>query len=129
MTSESPPPGRFDDGNEPASASVQLPPHDPDAEAVVVAYCLSAQSTDRVRQLVRPADFYLDATRLVFTAIQAIESAGSVPDLVSVSRALREHGHLERVGGTPYLMRLFDGTPSYPVGVQSRALEMTLDDA
>ena len=58
------------------------------------------------------ADFARADHRLIFTAVAALVEGNQPPDAVTVSEHLRRLGQLEAIGGTAYLARLVQGTPS-----------------
>jgi hypothetical protein len=90
------------------------PPNDLDAEGVVLsAVLLSADETfPKILEIVRPTDFYGLSNRRIAEAAWTLRDEGRAIDPVSVATRLRELGHLEAVGGTPYLSLLTDTTPA-----------------
>lgn len=91
----------------------KLPPHDLPAERATLAACiLEPAKLAKVRSILRePNDFFDPANRLVFRAILAAASRGSV-DIVTVANELRASDELHAIGGSAYLARLCDDTPS-----------------
>ncbi len=91
----------------------RVPPSDLDAEAAVLSSCLlSRDALDDVRQIITPASFYADANRRIFEAILELDQQGKAQDIVLVAGLLRDRGHLQQIGGTPYLAQLSDATPA-----------------
>jgi replicative DNA helicase len=56
--------------------------------------------------------FYVPAHRHVFEAIADLAMFGMVVDLLTVGQALRDAGRLDAVGGTSFLDKLIDDTPT-----------------
>lgn len=93
--------------------SARVPPHDLDAEAVVLSdLLLDPSHVDDVRDSLKPEDFYADANRRVYEAILELRSAGRPVDLATVATWLRDRGQLDQIGGTPYLAQLVNATPA-----------------
>ena len=93
--------------------SVRVPPSDLDAEAVVLSdLLLDPRHIDDVRDVLSPGDFYADANRLVYEGILELRGSGREVDLATVATWLRDRGHLDRVGGTPYLAQIVEATPA-----------------
>jgi len=59
-----------------------------------------------------PVHFYADANKRVFGSIVALHEQGQPFDNVTVASRLHDMGQLGATGGTPYLARLTDATPS-----------------
>ena len=78
------------------------PPHDLDAERVVLGALLSGVPLIEARPL-GPSDFYRPAHQLIFEAIQALSVDGRPTDAIAVADELRRFGQLGRVSGAPYL--------------------------
>lgn len=84
------------------------PPSDVDREAVVLSTCLCIpEAFERARELVDTRHFYSNVHRWIWTAM--LECG---PELEHVARWLKDHERLEQVGGTPYLLRLFNEVPT-----------------
>lgn len=90
------------------------PPHDLDAEAVVLSAVLlwPDEAFPKIADIVRPCDFYSEANRFVAEAAWALREDGRAVDLVAVASRLKQEGKIERVGGTPYLSVFTDATPA-----------------
>ena len=85
------------------------PPHDLDAEKAVLGAILVRGTLDDVEHL-RPADFYRQAHRDIFTAMQALAAGGQPIDLITLQGQLGAKD-LDRVGGPAYITNLTDGVP------------------
>jgi hypothetical protein len=80
-------------------------PHNPDAERAVLGENLFAGVTCfRVaRALCEPADFYLDAHREIFAAMDELARSGSAIDPLTVYERLEKSEALKSAGGLGYL--------------------------
>jgi hypothetical protein len=85
------------------------PPHDLDAEAVVLAALLL--QPERLAEVsgLEPQHFYSDPNRLIFAAIVEL---GAAADLLTVTTKLRDSGRLADAGGAKYLGQLLNDTPA-----------------
>jgi replicative DNA helicase len=91
----------------------RVPPHDLDAEAAVLsAILLSPERLYEAQAYVAEQDFYSDANRRIFRAIETLEREGSKPDTVTVAAWLRAREQLQQIGGVPYLSQVTDATPA-----------------
>lgn len=113
----------------------RVPPHNLDAEAAVLgALLLSKDALDLIVPILRPADFYRQAHRLLFETILAMSSEGHEVDVLTLSDALAKEGRLELVGGMTALAQLSEAVPSaanaeYYAGiVKNAALRRNLID-
>src|SRR5262249_37677187 len=92
----------------------RLPPHDPHAEKAVLGSMLRDNQciNDVVAIPLRPEDFYAYAHQRIFECAVALNDDKSKPvDLVTLADALKQAGHLDDVGGYPYLGDLWDSAP------------------
>ena len=85
-----------------------VPPHDSLAEQAIVAIVLLTGTTSAVRHLVQPHQFFRDDCREVYQAALAIEASGRLPDAVTISGYLDDHGLLQRVGNRESLAELMN---------------------
>ncbi len=91
----------------------RIPPHDLDAEqSVLGAMMESRDAIANVLPILRGEDFYKPAHVYVFEAIVALYASGEPSDAVTVADELQRRGHLETVGGRPYLAGLLDAYPT-----------------
>src|SRR5699024_12398 len=80
------------------------PPHDRTAEmSVLGAMMLSVDAAGDVSELLSASDFYRPAHQAVYAAITTLYSRGEPSDPITVATELHQRGHLDRVGGAPYL--------------------------
>lgn len=92
------------------------PPHDLDAEAAVLgAVCIDpARVLPAVEDLVTATDFYSEAHRVVWSAVEGIaaEVGPASIDTISIGNWLKVRGRIEQVGGMSYLLELLNAAPS-----------------
>lgn len=90
------------------------PAHDLDAEASVIsAVFLAPDRLYDAQVWIRSADdFYSDANRRIWIAIEAVEREGHPVDSTIVAGWLRDRDQLQAVGGMPYIAQLIDATPA-----------------
>ena len=65
-----------------------------------------------VLEILGPEDFYKPAHRKIFDSVVALFGRGEAIDAVTVAEELRRSGHLEEVGGKPYLLHLVSSVPA-----------------
>lgn len=97
----------------PADATLEKPlPNNLDAErSVLGAILLDNNALNAAIENLRPADFFLDKHRLVYTQMIALGESQQAIDLVTLTEQLHRQGDLEASGGAPYLASLADGMP------------------
>jgi len=99
-----------------ADLLVLPPPHDMAAERAVLGGILvdpDALAVAMVEQLVE-GDFHKDGHRLIFAAIAGVLAAGSLPDVLSVTGYLQDHGQFGAIGGGATLAGLLDEAATSP---------------
>lgn len=100
-----------------------------DAEAALIGCALLSTTTKKVGDIT-PDMFALPPNRIIWTAIQGVES----PDLVTVSQYLRDRSQLEASGGEDYLINCCEGVGSmasaeaYATIVRSKYKRRTIYD-
>ncbi len=96
-------------------------PQNIDAEqSVLGALLMDHNVLYKVSRFLRPEDFYLEGHRLIYQAYLELDEAGIVPDLLTVTDKLRQHGNLEKVGGATYVASLPGMVPT-SANVESHA--------
>lgn len=83
-------------GGRSLSAEV-VPPHSPDAEqALLGAILINGDALDRVRDIVRPEDFHIEAHQAIFAAMCTRRDAGEVIDwrLIGIALGDRPYGDI-----------------------------------
>ncbi len=91
----------------------RIPPHNLDAEASVLgSILLDNEAYHSLEGQLRPDQFYKEANRKIFAAIENLVSRGNPADAVTLIEELRTKDQLEEVGGVAYLVGLSDGVPT-----------------
>lgn len=114
----------------------RVPPHSLEAEVSVLGACLISKDAVVIAlEVLKPDDFYRNAHRVVFEAVQALATASEPVDAVTVTEWLSRHGRLDEVGGAAALYDLTDQVPTaanatyYARLVRDRSLLRRLIDA
>lgn len=99
--------------NQQQQQQTRLLPHDLEAEEAVLGSVLIAPEclAELVGKL-QPEDFYREANRLVWQAMQQLFRAGVDADQVTVAQRLKADGNLECARGMAYLSHLVSITPT-----------------
>jgi replicative DNA helicase len=88
-------------------------PYSEEAEnAVLGAVLLNNDAYMGIAAFLKPTDFFLKRSELIWSAIQRIAERGDAIDLVTVSEELRSLRQLEIVGGTGFLFDLVSSAPT-----------------
>ena len=93
----------------------RLPPYSEEAERGVLGSILLdfARAMDLCVALqIVPESFYVPAHRSVYETMLAMSKQGSVIDLLTVTERMNSAGKLDQVGGSVFLDRLVDSTPT-----------------
>ncbi|MHA8138081.1 replicative DNA helicase [Lactobacillaceae bacterium Scapto_B20] len=91
----------------------QVPPQNIDAEkAVLGAIFLDTESLPEAMQYVQSDDFYKNAHRIIFKAMEELSDRDDKIDLITVSNYLQSNQQLDDVGGIPYLTELAQSVPT-----------------
>lgn len=90
---------------DPAPIAGRLPPHDLDAQAMLLAEILlnGTDALDQCVDVLKPTDFYGDGHANIYQAAVGLAQAGVVPDIATVGGWLRDRDMLVRFGGHEYL--------------------------
>lgn len=92
--------------------SDRLPPHNLDAERMVLSACLlDAQAIDDVLLVLKDGDFYREAHGLAYGAIRALREDGREVDAVTLADELARRGQFERIGGDDFLAEIAGAAP------------------
>ena len=84
----------------PALSGGRVPPYSKDAEAAVIGcVLLNNQALFLIQNIVKPEDFYVEAHRRVFAAVQDLSGKGLPVDHVTLGNELIKRGDLEKIGG------------------------------
>ena len=91
----------------------RIPPNNLEAEmAVLGSVLVDRASLNVVDGLVRANDFYALVHETIFAEMLELARAGKPIDKITLAERLRDRGHLELVGGVPYLNSLMDTVPT-----------------
>ena len=93
-------------------ATSALPEDVPAEQSLLGAMLIEAAAIESAQGLVSCADFTRPSHKLLFDALTAMHRAGKPADFVTVQAELKTRDTLEAVGGTLYLMSLFEATPT-----------------
>ena len=87
-------------------------PNNLEAErAVLGAILVNTAVIEQVATSLQPGQFYREAHRRVYTAMQALHSRRAPIDFVTLKEELARVGALDEVGGPAYIAALGDGVP------------------
>src|SRR5205823_5819382 len=87
-------------------------PHNIEAEkAVLGAILVNNENYYRVLENLKPADFYLNAHRVIYGKMVDLIEKSKAIDLVTIQDELDRSSQLEAAGGITYLAALLDGIP------------------
>ena len=88
-------------------------PFSPEAEeAVLGAVLTNPNAFFNIAAFLKDDDFFLLRHQWVWQAMQRIVDRNEEFDYLTVGKELRDLGHLDEIGGLPYLMRLINNTPT-----------------
>jgi len=95
------------------SAVARVPPQDLHAEqATLGSMLLEPEATSRVLAILDDGDFYREAHRVIYRAMQAVDRRREPVDLITVSAELRREGVQDEVGGPEYLTAIIGEVPT-----------------
>ena len=103
-------------------AEARIPPHSIEAERAVLGALLTSEDAyDTVSTIVKTEDFYRDAHRVIYEALQNIIHTERRADFVLLADELTRMGKLETVGGIAYITSLTeDSLAAYNVEAHAR---------
>jgi replicative DNA helicase len=91
----------------------RVPPQSLDAEqSVLGGILLDNGALDRLAEILHADDFYREAHRKVFRAMQALSERNEPVDLITLPEELRARDVLAEIGGTAFLVELADRVPT-----------------
>jgi len=91
----------------------KIPPHSLEAEeSVLGGILIDNNALDRAVEFIVADDFYREAHRKIFRAMQELNQRGEPVDLVTLTDALRARGELQDIGGAAYLGELVEKVPT-----------------
>jgi len=89
-------------------------------QAVLGAVLLDNDALPRVTEILGEGDFYREAHRYIFRAMQTLKNQGDRIDLITLSARMRRDRSLEEAGGEAYLAAFVDVVPT-AVGAKHHA--------
>jgi replicative DNA helicase len=90
-----------------------VPPNSIEAEqSTLGSMMLDKRAVWQAVNVVTAGDFYRPAHQQIFDSICAVHDRNEPIDLITVQEELRNRGKLNEVGGTQYLMSLFESVPT-----------------
>ena len=117
-------------------AEGRVPPQSIEAElSVLGAMMLKKEAVTQAIEMLHTHEFYRQAHRAVFEAMEGLVRDGEPVDIVTVTESLKKSGRLDQVGGVSFLANLTNSVPStanlahYAKIVKEKALLRALIDA
>lgn len=113
---------------------IKLPSDMAAERSVLGAILLDKEAYYHAAEFIQVADFFHAGHRQIFSAMIAMEDAGTAIDLVTLQGELKRLGNLEVAGGIGYISGLVDGVPrisnidSYAKAVREKAMARHLID-
>lgn len=90
-----------------------VPPHSLEAEmSTLGALLIDKDAIVKIGDIVRPEDFYHDAHRLIYQAINDLYDKRSPVDMTTLTNLLEDRGELKIVGGATYIAKLANEVPT-----------------
>jgi replicative DNA helicase len=94
-------------------ANLKVAPHSIEAEKSTLGSILIDQDAlIKIVDILDPADFYVPANELVFTAILSLFNKRVNIDMITVTAYLQDHNQMQSVGGPAYLTELVEEVPT-----------------
>jgi replicative DNA helicase len=91
----------------------RIPPQDIEAEqAVLGAMLIDEDAAGRVLEKLRAEDFYREAHRVIFAAMQELHAKKQPIDMLTLTDVLKKNNHLDDVGGIAYVTSLANVVPT-----------------
>jgi len=96
-----------------ATGFSRVPPHSIEAEeSVIGGILLDNEAFDRVADVIRIEDFYVERHARVYSALASLSESAQPMDVVTVAERLRQRGEIERIGGVAFLLELSERVPT-----------------
>jgi replicative DNA helicase len=91
----------------------RIPPQNVEAEqSVLGAMLIEREAISKVAEFLRPEDFYREAHRIIFKAINHLHNKNEAVDLITITEQLRREDKLEAAGGISYISSLANSMPT-----------------
>ncbi len=98
---------------EQATSGMMSVPYDRNSEeALIGSILIYPDAFLEVAAFLEPDDFYILRNKWIWEAFKFLNQSGTPIDLITVSKALEDSGHLDEIGGRAYLMGLANQVPS-----------------
>jgi hypothetical protein len=96
------------------ASRLRVPPHSAEAEHGILGAILQwpSEVIPVAAELLKAADFYNHAHRLIYAAACDVAASGAEADMITVFEALQERGQAQDAGGLAYLNALTQGVVS-----------------
>ncbi len=104
-----PPDSRASGKKAPTEPEGRVPPYSQEAEvAVLGGILLNNDALSLVQDVIKPEDFYIEAHRRIYEAVQSLSVASLPVDHITLGNELKNRGDLEKIGGAVALANLTD---------------------
>ncbi|OGW87896.1 MAG: replicative DNA helicase [Omnitrophica bacterium RIFCSPHIGHO2_02_FULL_46_11] len=91
----------------------KIPPQNLEAEASILgAMLFTPDAVSRALEILEESFFYLEAHRLIFSAMVSLFDRNQAIDLITTTEELRKRKQLEVIGGASYLTQLTASVPT-----------------
>ena len=91
------------------TAEGRIPPYNQDAEAAILGgILLNNDALAAVQDMIKPEDFYIEANRRIYEAMEDLSNRALPIDHVTLGNELQKRGDLEKIGGAMALANLTD---------------------
>jgi replicative DNA helicase len=91
----------------------KIPPQNLEAEeSVLGGVLLDNHACNLVLPILRAEHFYREAHRKIYAAVIDLNERGSPVDIITLTEALRQRGHLQDVGGATFIAELANRVPT-----------------
>lgn len=114
----------------------KIPPQNLEAEqSILGGILLDNQALNNVLEIIKVGDFYSEAHRKIFKAINDLSERSEPCDLITLANILKDRKQIDQIGGMAYLASLVDNVPSaaniahYSKIVKEKAILRGLIDA
>lgn len=81
-------------------------------KAAIGSLLIDSQALEPIMKFLKPDAFFIVRNRLVWEAIQCLQSRGETVDYLTVTQQLKANGKLDQIGGPAYLTQLINTAPN-----------------
>src|SRR5215467_7289191 len=82
-------------------------------EAVLGSILINPEAILEVAAFLQPTDFFIVRNAWVYEALLAVQERGEAIDNLTVVQELQNRNQLESIGGSAYITRLINNTPTH----------------